>query len=37
MYETLEHWKEYQKKKLALAELDKLINKLIAKNGTTKY
>ena len=37
MYEALEHWKEYQKKKKALAELDKLINKLVTKNGTTKY
>ena len=36
MNETLENWKEYQKKKLALAELDKLINRLVAKNGTTK-
>jgi len=37
MYEALEHWKEYQKKKKALQELDKLINKLAIKNGTTKY
>jgi|TARA_R100001443_G_scaffold56482_1_gene67435 hypothetical protein len=37
MYETLEHWKEYQKKKKALQELDELINKLAVKNGTTKY
>ena len=37
MYETLEHWKEYQKKKQTLKELDKFINKLIAKNGATKY
>ena len=37
MYEALEHWNEYQKKKRALKELDKLINKLVTKNGTTKY
>ena len=52
MYETLEHWKEYQKKtkleKLELElkqmlkensikQMDKFINKLITKNGTTKY
>ena len=37
MYETLEHWKAYQKKKQALKELDKFINKLITKNGTTNY
>ena len=27
MYEALEHWKEYQKKKRELEKLDKLINK----------
>ena len=37
MYEAKEHWNEYQKKKRALKELDKLINKLVTKNGTTKY
>ena len=37
MYEVLEHWKEYQRKKRELEELDKLINKLVTKNGTTKY
>ncbi len=37
MYEVLEHWKEYQKKKQSLKELDKFINKLSKKNGTTKY
>ena len=37
MYEALEHWKEYQKKKRELAKLDKLINKLVTKNGITKY
>ena len=36
MYEALEHWKEYQKQK-AKQDLDELINKLVAKNGTTKY
>ena len=28
---------EQKKQKQALAELDKLINKLVAKNGITKY
>ena len=37
MYEALEHWKEYQKKKETLKELDKFINKLIVKNGITNY
>ena len=37
MYEVLEHWKEYQRKKRELEKLDKLINKLVTKNGTTKY
>mgnify|MGYP003148127977 CR=1 FL=1 len=52
MYETIEHWKEYQKqkkiekleqelkvmlKKSAIKELDKFINELSVKNGTTKY
>ena len=37
MYEALEHWNEYQKKKRAQQELDKFFKKLIAKNGTTKY
>ena len=37
MYEVLEHWKEYQKKKKALKEMDKFINQLIKKNGETKY
>ena len=52
MYETLEHWKEYQKekkieklelelkemlKKNSIKQMDKFINKLVAKNGTTKY
>ena len=31
MYETLEHWKQYKQ------EMDKFLNKLIAKNGTTNY
>ena len=37
MYEVLEHWKEYQKKKRAQQEIDKFIKKLVKKNGTTKY
>ena len=37
MYEALEHWNEYQKQKKELEKLDKLINKLVTKNGTTKY
>jgi hypothetical protein len=37
MYETLEHWKQYKQKQIAKAEMNKLINKLIAKNGITKY
>ena len=46
MYETLEHWKQYkldkeakdlQRKIAAKYELDKLIHKLVKKNGTTKY
>ena len=37
MYEVLEHWKEYQRKKRELEELDKLINKLVTENGITKY
>ena len=41
MYEVLEHWKEYQKKKRAKAkaikEMDKFLAKLIAKNGKTNY
>lgn len=35
MYEALEHWREYQKQKQALKELDALINKLIINNGVT--
>jgi len=37
MYEAIEHYKVYKQKQKAKQELDKLINKLIAKNGTTKY
>jgi len=37
MYEALEHWKQYKQKQVAKAEIDKLINKLITKNGTTEY
>ena len=36
MYEALEHWKEYQKKKKALQELDEFLVKLRNKNGKTK-
>ena len=28
MYEVLEHWNEYQKKKKAQQEMDKFLNKL---------
>ena len=37
MYETLEHWKQYKQKQKAKQEMDKFLNKLIAKNGTTNY
>ena len=37
MYEVLEHWNEYQKKKKAQQEMDKLLDKLTKKNGITKY
>ena len=37
MYEVLEHWKEYQKKKKAQQEMDKFIKQLVKKNGITKY
>ena len=37
MYEVLELWNKYQKQKRELEKLDKLINKLVTKNGTTKY
>tara|TARA_R100001594_G_scaffold20420_1_gene39427 strand:+ start:50 stop:163 length:114 start_codon:yes stop_codon:yes gene_type:complete len=37
MYEVLKHWKEYQKKKNNLKKLDELINKLVTRNGVTKY
>ena len=40
MYEALEHWKEYQKKKRvkakAIKEMDKFLNDLINNNGVTK-
>ena len=36
MYETLEYWKQYQKRQIAKAEMDKFLKKLITKNGTTK-
>ena len=44
MYETLEHWKQYKKEKALQAKIakqynlfDKWMDKLIVKNGTTKY
>ena len=37
MYEALEHYKVYKQKQIAQQEMDKLLNELIAKNGTTKY
>ena len=37
MYEALEHWKKHQKIKKAKQEMDKFLNKLIKKNGTTEY
>ena len=37
MYEAIEHWNEYQKKIKAQQEMDKFLNKLVAKNGTTNY
>ena len=40
MYEILEHWKEYQKKKRIQKlqqELDEMLTKLAKKNGVTKY
>ena len=40
MYEILEHWKEYQKKKRIQKlqqELDEMLTKLAKKNGITKY
>jgi hypothetical protein len=36
MYEAIEHWREYQKKKKAKEEMDKFLHKLIIKNGVTK-
>ena len=37
MYEAMEFWKQYKQKQIAKAEMDKLIKKLIAKNGITNY
>jgi hypothetical protein len=37
MYEALEHYKVYKQKQKVKQELDKFLDKLIAKNGTTKY
>jgi len=34
MYETLEYWKQYKKRQIAKAEMDKFLNKLTKKNGT---
>ena len=45
MYEVLEHWKQYKQEQekavklniKAKQEMDKFLNQLIKKNGTTKY
>tara|TARA_R110002020_G_scaffold9178_1_gene36443 strand:+ start:79 stop:192 length:114 start_codon:yes stop_codon:yes gene_type:complete len=37
MYEALEHWKQYKQKQVAKAKMDKFLNELTAKNGTTNY
>ena len=37
MYETLEHWKQYKQEQKAKQEMDKFLNKIITKNGTTNY
>ena len=37
MYEAIEHYKVYKQKQIAKEEMDKLLNELIAKNGTTNY
>jgi len=48
MYEVIENWKQYKLEKLELElkqmlkensikQMDKFINKLAIKNGTTKY
>ena len=37
MYEAIEHYKVYKQKQLAKLEMDKFLNELIAKNGTTNY
>ena len=44
MYETLEHWKQYKQEKELQVKIakefklfDKWFNKLVKKNGTTKY
>ena len=36
MYETLEHWKVYKQRQVEKAKMDKFLNKLIKKNGTTE-
>jgi len=35
MYEAIEHYKVYKQKQKVKQELDKLIHKLIRKNGVT--
>ena len=37
MYEAIEHYKVYKQKQTVKQEMDKFLDKLIAKNGTTKY
>ena len=37
MYEALEHYKVYKQEQKAKQEMDKFLNKLTTKNGTTKY
>ena len=37
MYEAIAHWNKYQKQIKAKQEMDKFLNKIITKNGVTKY
>ena len=37
MYEAIEHYKVYKQKQIVKQEMDKFLDRLIAKNGTTKY
>ena len=37
MYEAIEHYKVYKQKQIAKAEMDKFLDELIVKNGTTNY